>query len=221
MGIAVALLAGAGSCHFTRTRADAIAPAERDAIAVTQPRPAIATRPSATIVPARPAIAIVSTKPSPTPHPKRRVRTPHVDCTPIAEVGFHKGKRQPLTTIRIDDDLVETSTANAYWAMRDAAAEEALALTIYSGFRTNAEQAWFYRCYECGCCNGGVLAAKPGFSNHQSGHALDIDTWPDGVLPWLKANAARFGFTNTVRSEPWHWEYSGSPTFEAVCKARR
>jgi LAS superfamily LD-carboxypeptidase LdcB len=52
----------------------------------------------------------------------------------------------------------------------------------------------------------GHLAALPGHSNHQSGHALDLAVSGPNVLAWLEAHAADFGFRRTVPKEPWHWE---------------
>lgn len=56
-------------------------------------------------------------------------------------------------------------------------------------------------------------AARPGYSNHQSGKAIDIkglqkqnDTSP--LFKWLCANAKRFDFENYIR-ECWHWNYIG------------
>ncbi|MEA2751628.1 MAG: hypothetical protein QOI41_5771, partial [Myxococcales bacterium] len=52
----------------------------------------------------------------------------------------------------------------------------------------------------------GNLAAPPGYSNHQSGHALDLNTKAAGVNSWLVKHAAAFGFRRTVPSENWHYE---------------
>ena len=49
-------------------------------------------------------------------------------------------------------------------------------LKVVSGFRTMAEQTYFYNCHVNCNCNNCNLAAKPGYSNHQSGHALDLNT---------------------------------------------
>jgi LAS superfamily LD-carboxypeptidase LdcB len=54
------------------------------------------------------------------------------------------------------------------------------------------------------------VVAVPGWSNHQSGTAIDIPG--NGlkrakVFPWLEANAAKYGFKRTVSSERWHYEY--------------
>ena len=45
-----------------------------------------------------------------------------------------------------------------------------------------ASQEYLYACYVNCNCNNCNLAAKPGFSNHQSGHALDLNTSAAGVL---------------------------------------
>lgn len=76
-------------------------------------------------------------------------------------------------------------------------------LRIVSGFRTQAEQEALYRLYRAG---SGNLAARPGYSNHQDGKALDLNTRDPGVYAWLTRNGARFGFKRTVPSERWHWE---------------
>jgi LAS superfamily LD-carboxypeptidase LdcB len=149
------------------------------------------------------------------------IRVPDLDCKPIAATGYRRGRKAAITVVTIDDDMVERSTADAYWAMRAAAAKDGVELIIYSGFRTPLEQEYFYRCYRTGKCNGGVKAAKPGWSNHQSGKALDISVSDALVHPWLVANAARFGFEATVPSEPWHWEFQGTPKAPSACKARK
>jgi hypothetical protein len=156
-----------------------------------------------------------------------RIRAPWVDCNEVEQVGYRKGKRFPIRVVTIDGAPVEERTANAYWAMRSAAANEGIELVIYSGFRTQEEQEYFYRCYRECSCNGCSPAAKPGRSNHQTGYALDIGMYP-GVHEWLVGNAERFGFRATVEREPWHWEYrpgKRTPKAPELCpdapKARR
>lgn len=55
---------------------------------------------------------------------------------------------------------------------------------------------------------GVAMAAIPGFSNH--GWGLAVDVWnvgQNGRLEWLLENAARFGFSWEVQSEPWHLRF--------------
>ncbi|MBK7397297.1 MAG: D-alanyl-D-alanine carboxypeptidase family protein [Myxococcales bacterium] len=94
--------------------------------------------------------------------------------------------------------------------MQKAAAAAGVHIRVVSGFRTMSQQKYLYNCYVTKSCNGGNLAAKPGYSNHQSGHALDLNTSSAGVGSWLAAHADEYGFKRTVPSEPWHWEYWGS-----------
>ncbi|CAF4229595.1 unnamed protein product, partial [Adineta steineri] len=83
-------------------------------------------------------------------------------------------------------------------------------------------QQYFWNCYRSKRCNGGNLAARPGTSNHGKGIALDLNTncgkqtrarpncGGSRVYQWLYKNGAKFGFTRTVKSEPWHWEFRGA-----------
>lgn len=99
--------------------------------------------------------------------------------------------------------------AAAFHAMRAAAALNGVELRVNSSFRTMAQQQQLYARYLAGT---GALAAKPGFSNHQGGIAVDIDVFDDEgrkrpAYDWLHGNAERYAFRRTVASEPWHWEY--------------
>ncbi len=118
--------------------------------------------------------------------------------------GYIEGRPVRLVVTRVDNKPVEVHTAAAYGRMRDAAARDHVALRIMSGFRTMEHQQALYRAYRQG---RGNLAAVPGQSNHQSGHALDLNTSSAGVLRWLERNARRFGFRRTVPTEAWHWEW--------------
>lgn len=132
--------------------------------------------------------------------------------------GYVYGRKVRLGVRSVDGRPVERATAAAYEAMALAAAEDEVTLRVRSGFRTWEEQAVLYGCWKTGDCNNGNLAARPGHSRHQSGHALDLNTEVPAVRAWLEENAAGFGFHRTVRSEPWHWEYTGEahPTAVAV-----
>lgn len=120
------------------------------------------------------------------------------------------------------DNTMTTSTACAFDKMATAAKKAGVTITIASGFRTIARQEYFWNCYQTGACNGGNLAARPGTSNHGRGVALDLNTncgsqsgsrpacGGSAVYQWLYNNGHNYGFTRTVQSEPWHWEYVGS-----------
>jgi hypothetical protein len=119
-------------------------------------------------------------------------------------VGYKKGRRAKVQLVTLGWAEVELGTARAFIDMYRAAAETGIELYILSGFRSYEDQERFYQAYREGWGN---KAARPGYSNHQTGRALDIYLGYPGTLDWLEAHGKRFGFKRTVRSEPWHWEY--------------
>jgi hypothetical protein len=142
-----------------------------------------------------------------------------INCAARTDTGYSGGKPFTITVIEVDGYPVERETANHYVAMQRAAQAAGIGLRINSGFRTMAKQQYLYNCYRnctsgCESCN---LAATPGTSNHQSGKALDLNTSAAGVMSWLNANAARFGFKRTVAEEAWHWEWLGGGESVDAC----
>jgi LAS superfamily LD-carboxypeptidase LdcB len=124
---------------------------------------------------------------------------------PYPATGYRRGKQVKLQLVQIDWAEVEIETARAYLAMRDAAAADGIELYIRSGWRSNERQEWLYQAWRLGLGN---KAARPGYSNHQAGRALDI--YLDvPTYEWLKKHARRYGFRRTVAGEPWHWERQG------------
>ena len=97
------------------------------------------------------------------------------------------------------------STYHAYIAMSAAAKAAGIKLQITSGFRTMEEQTRLKK-------KKPSLAAKPGYSNHQNGIAIDMDCTNIKVYEWLTRNAINFGFIRTVPWEIWHWEFKPEMT---------
>lgn len=118
--------------------------------------------------------------------------------------GYRNGNPFKLCVVRIDGKLVERRTAHAFLTMRHKAAQSGVHIVVVSGFRTMKEQRHLYWLYKHG---QGNLAAPPGYSNHQSGHALDLNTSSPGVYSWLANHAHNYSFKRTVPSEAWHWEH--------------
>ncbi len=95
-------------------------------------------------------------------------------------------------------------------------------LVIVSGYRSFNHQQWIK---DRGCPDN--LCAKAGYSEHQSGLAIDIYSasseakWKNDekltkYFSWFKQNAHKYGFHNTYQRgveidwyeiEPWHWRY--------------
>jgi D-alanyl-D-alanine carboxypeptidase len=105
---------------------------------------------------------------------------------------------------------LQKEAARSFLEMHAAAAKDGIELKVNSAFRSFSEQKRLYRKL------GPELAAKPGFSNHQLGLAVDIaDTersCDKGKCPtikywWLRRNAHFYGFKQTLKHERWHWEW--------------
>ncbi|MBK04897.1 MAG: hypothetical protein CL920_25035 [Deltaproteobacteria bacterium] len=125
--------------------------------------------------------------------------------TASTHYAYKKGKRLgKIQVVRIDGKPVEINTARSFLKMREAAQKDGVNIKINSGFRSYEEQKRLYDLYKAG---RGNLAARPGYSNHQHGPAVDLNTRDPKVLRWLNKNGKKFGFVRTVPSEPWHWEY--------------
>lgn len=126
-------------------------------------------------------------------------------------IAYQNGKPiGQIKLVNVAGRLVEEKMAKAFLAMQKAALADGIHLTLSSGFRTMEQQARLYETYLNGTGN---YAARPGYSNHQNGTALDISVRSSFESPeylWLAENAADFGFENTGRyfkqPEPWHWE---------------
>jgi MYXO-CTERM domain-containing protein len=141
-----------------------------------------------------------------------------IDCQESKDTGYVKGDPFEITVVHVDGKPVEVETANAFYQMVQAAAADGVNIKVVSGFRTMAEQEYLYACYVNCNCNNCNLAAKPGYSNHQSGHALDLNTGASGVYNWLATHGDEWGFSETVPSEDWHWEWwGGGPPASGPC----
>ena len=86
-------------------------------------------------------------------------------------------------------------------------------LVVDSAFRSMEEQTLLWTQKAQGLLT--QLVARPGWSNHQNGIALDIAVQSSRSSPtyvWLSQNAPAFGWTNVGASyskpEYWHWEYN-------------
>jgi LAS superfamily LD-carboxypeptidase LdcB len=132
--------------------------------------------------------------------------------------GYSKGEKTKIKIVSCGNSEAEVHTAIAFRAMARAASKAGLDLRIRSGFRSYEKQKRLYKKYRRG---QGNLAARPGYSNHESGRALDIYITDYRVLEWLNKHAAEYGFHRTVPGEAWHWEYLGGYEPKVKRDARR
>jgi zinc D-Ala-D-Ala carboxypeptidase len=126
---------------------------------------------------------------------------------PAVGTGHRQGRRHRLVLVDVGGARLELEAALFFRWMRVEALRVGVRLRAVSGFRTFEQQSRLYTCFvECSC-NDCRRAARPGYSLHEAGRAIDLDVGDRVVADWLEANAARFGFVRNVREEPWHFEY--------------
>ena len=88
-----------------------------------------------------------------------------------------------------------------------------LTTSITSAYRSFSDQGKLYH-------PGDLISAKPGYSEHQLGTAVDLAVkYPSKEWTWLDQNAHKYGFVMSYRYnqstetgypfEPWHWRYVG------------
>lgn len=111
--------------------------------------------------------------------------------------------------------IVNSRVSGAMHAMVEAAKADGVNLQANSSFRTMAHQQSL-----CPC--DGVSVARPGYSNHQSGTAIDFADAGNSKIPgascqnrargsgaagyeWLFKNANKFGYKQYA-AESWHWD---------------
>ena len=135
-------------------------------------------------------------------------------------------KFNPLGRLaRKEASLAVVAMGNAMLAARQGT------LVVQSGFRSYTSQVQIHaaRVRALGKIRGENLAARPGYSEHQTGLAIDFAAKGVSSLKigfaktkagiWLAANAYKFGFilrypkskTNITgyQFEPWHFRYVG------------
>jgi len=138
----------------------------------------------------------------------------------------------PLRVPGNESMQLRKTTATAIETMFAAAKQDGLDLMVSSGYRSYAYQVGLYGGYvsSMGQAAADTQSARPGYSEHQTGLALDIEPssrkceleqcfgdTPEGK--WLAANAYKYGFilrytptdvkTTGYESEPWHYRYVG------------
>lgn len=158
---------------------------------------------------------------------KQHLLTP-VDYAPtdLATPAVRSGSGEPI--------LVRAEAASAIERMFAAAAAEGINITVKSSYRSFQTQVAVYSGYveSKGESAADSTSARPGYSEHQTGLAIDIgdadagttcdfnpcfSTTPAGQ--WVAAHASEYGFTvryvagheatTGYLAEPWHLRYLG------------
>ena len=145
---------------------------------------------------------------------------------PFAQIDW-----EPNDLVDFEGQQLRTEAARAARTMMDAAKAEGVTLTVSSAYRSYAVQQQTYQHWVS--VNGQRLAdqlsARPGYSEHQTGLAIDFSS-PEGCRleecyegtragRWLAKNASNYGFILRFPKgqqaitgylfEPWHYRYLG------------
>ena len=203
-------------------------------------RTSTATSPSAA---KQPSDTATTSTPSPTPTP---TPTPTFDkkqfsTTDPSSDWVLVNKQNPLNPRDYKPALVSLSLPGVGGEMRPEAAaalqqmfadyhtQSGSQLTVVSPYRSYTTQVSVYNGWvsRLGQAQADRQSARPGFSEHQTGLAVDIDTATNqgfGATPagsWLAQNSWKYGFVVRYQQgqdlvtgyeyEPWHFRYVGIP----------
>jgi LAS superfamily LD-carboxypeptidase LdcB len=185
------------------------------------------------------SVKIIVTKPEPEPEPEPEP-TPTPQNNTVTQVdGLYyvdgillANKTYPLTSSYDPGDLLD-EFYNAFYNMQAAAELDGIQLWIQSGYRDYETQEIIYNRYVAS--DGQELAdtysARPGYSEHQTGLAADINNPSDSFndtaeAKWLEENCAKYGFIirfprgkeayTGYQYESWHIRYVGVEKAKAI-----
>lgn len=139
----------------------------------------------------------------------------------------------PDYLIRVQTEHLRAEAAKAYQRMAEAAEADGVNLVAVSGYRSYGHQASLYDSYvaQYGQETADTIAARPGYSEHQLGLAMDVanadaacalqDCFEDTpVGAWVAERAWEYGFiirypkgeeaVTGYAYEPWHLRYVGT-----------
>lgn len=122
--------------------------------------------------------------------------------------------------------LLEKTAYEKYIEMSTAASQEGLSMKIASAYRTEDYQRGLYnkRAKSRGVANADKYTARAGFSEHQTGLAIDINSTKTSFeysaeFKWLQKHAHEYGYILRYQKgkewitgysyEPWHYRYVG------------
>lgn len=121
---------------------------------------------------------------------------------------------------------LDPEAESAFNTLSEAAANQGLDIYLSSGFRSYETQVRIYESYvdSYGKESADTFSARPGYSEHQTGLVIDVNTIDDSFAgtpeaEWLAKHAYEYGFIirypkgkesiTGYKYEPWHIRYLG------------
>lgn len=137
---------------------------------------------------------------------------------------------EPESLVTVYGAVLTRDAAGAFTQLYEAARAAGQPLAVTSSYRSFQDQVVTYQYWVgiSGYAGADTYSARPGYSEHQTGLAVDLAS-PDGCAlscfgatsqyKWLQANAAAYGFiqryhngheaTTGYSAEEWHYRYVG------------
>ena len=158
----------------------------------------------------------------------------------FGHLAYREAKISELVMLP-NGQFLQPDAARAFLELSISAAADGVHLVPRSGFRTRRFQRdlFLFVAKRDGLTFEQSVrrVALPGYSEHHTGFAIDIDRGPfedrrlkfeeTRAYRWLSRHAASFGFYNSfpqdnvfgVEFEPWHWRWQGSSAARARFQA--
>jgi D-alanyl-D-alanine carboxypeptidase len=128
---------------------------------------------------------------------------------------------------------LDSEASEAFNSMAAQAWSEGITLWICSGYRSYSEQETLFEGYasQRGLSEADSVSARPGYSEHQSGLCMDVNTTDfsfagTAEAQWLEEHCAEYGFIirfpegkesiTGYEYEPWHIRYVGVEAAQAI-----
>jgi D-alanyl-D-alanine carboxypeptidase len=162
------------------------------------------------------------------------VTNKHADPAAIDIIVNKKHCLQPLNfapsqLVTVNGATLQPEAANAYASMTAAAEAAGQPIRATSSYRSYQDQieTYGYWVRQSGAAGADTYSARPGYSEHQTGLAVDVASGScalscfasTAAYQWLQANAASYGFiqryyvgyevTTGYQAEEWHYRYVG------------
>ncbi len=148
--------------------------------------------------------------------------------------GYEPTNLRSVNLPRASEVLLQTQAADGLEELFKAAALAGINLKVISAYRSYNDQATLFNNYtaQYGASEAETFSARPGYSEHQTGLAVDVgsstsvcdldECFGETIEgDWIAKNAHLFGYIVRYRKsdiaitgyqyEPWHLRYLGNP----------